>query len=83
MLNFLTGELTMKTRKMPKTLMVKKSTIANLQNSEMVTVKGGIATEGVNCITKVVTCNSSTCYETALLYTCTSSVVVSFYPRCF
>jgi len=66
----------MKTKKLSKNLILRKETVVNLNNSEMSEIQGG-ATAGLVCkISNVFpsceTCPS--CYETAVLYTCGTSV---------
>jgi natural product precursor len=64
----------MKTKKLSKSLTLKKETVVNLSNNEMTAVLGGVGTMGFKCITQVVSCDSSTCYDTGLLYGCTTSI---------
>ena len=65
----------MRTNKFSKKLVLNKQTVVNLSKSELNNVNGGgIFNTYYPCATEVEGCDTSTCYDTGILYTCTTSV---------
>lgn len=67
----------MKTRKVEKRLVLRKNTVANLGDSEADQVKGGAPETALalTCASLVETCQTCTCFNTAIMCTCTTSIL--------
>lgn len=63
----------MRAKKAAKKLQLHKETLVNLGYEDQRNVVGG-ATLGIRCITEVEICDTSTCYETAVLASCSTSI---------
>jgi hypothetical protein len=61
----------MKTKMLSKNLSFKKLTVVNLNNDEMTEIQGGAITSRCS---QVISCDTSTCNNTGIMYTCTTSV---------
>jgi len=72
----------MKTKKFSRKLSLNKRTVATLRVDELKNVIGGAETFQLRlCASEVETCNTDTCYDTGILYTCTcGSLPPSFLP---
>lgn len=71
----------MKPKNLNKKLGLKKETVVNLSEKELSVVFGGKSQHDVFCATIVEGCDTSTCHESGILYSCDcDSLPGTLYP---